>query len=1226
MKQLLLLLLLICSTQLHAQHCGFDIKHQQRMNTNPEYKAKVAEMNAYAAAKAKERKAKANMQGLVTTTAAKGTVYEIPIVVHVIHTGGSVGSTYNPSDSTIESMIDYVNETYEATYSSYPDTNSGGVYFPVKFVLAQRDDNCNSTTGINRVDFSSSTAYVNNGINVFNSNGEDETVVKALSRYNNKAYLNIWIVNEIDNGSGGILGYAYLGGATGDIDGVVMLASQVGAGKATLPHEIGHVFGLYHTFEGDGTGSTCPTNNDCTTDGDLVCDTEPHKRTTGSCGSGSTNTCVSATYDDAVAKNIMNYATCRDRFTEGQKERFMDLFLYYRTGLASSMGGMDSTQNVVAASCVTTTTNSLSAADMGPIHIKLNDLENSTGGQLYDNFDYHDYTCQMRANVIQGETYTLEVATYNNAQKKRVYIDYNNDGAFDGTERIANLGFVTYGSVTDTDRHTVSYTVPTSGVTTCTPLRMRVLSIWGNSSWPNNTGCGTLLYGQSEDYTVVIKPSSTATEAVVSSHPICTGGGKTIFEAETSGTFTSPSYQWYKNGSAVGSDSVLYPASGLVTGDVIQLKVNYTDACYDDSVFSDAYTVTTQTDTNTWVGYDNTTYGDKDNWSCGSKPVVSETVIVDGSRLVNAPVLNNVARSSKNLWLINGASVAYDESLELTGDITIDDSSTLDLSSGTLILKGSSAQTLTFGETADKTVTIKALELNNSAGASFGTYGIAQVDSVYIPTSGTLTTNGKLLLHSDASQTAYIAAGSSSGGYISGSVTAEKYVPGKRTFRFVAHPFTGSIALSELTDDIDITGSGGSSNGFTTTASNNPSAFWFNVNNADTTTAGNNPGWIAFTSTGGFSTNSWDQYELMRILIRGDKGEGLTGGSYTPSDITWDYSALVNQGTQTITLTKGTNSEFVGCGNPFPSGIQMSNVSKGSNVGANYYAWDATSGAAGAYVTNPWTMSYVLPAYSAFFTTVSANSNNTLTIEEADKSDGGTGLFKGTANDYWVELSIDDTNIHWDRLLIGLDNNSMSVEDDMDGKKLYNPGLDFYTLSKDNIRLAVDVRPYSINETIPLGLTAYNRYNRYVIKTGMYNVPAGTKLYLHDTYLNNIEELKPGTEYWFDVTSDTASQGQSRFYINLQGNTNSIETVADNRARMQLIPNPATEEVKVSFDRLAGEAQLKVVNVTGKVVFAKNLATSTGSVVIPVAQLANGIYMVELRGANAQLTQKLLKQ
>src|SRR5690606_5965103 len=129
-------------------------------------------------------------------------------------------------------------------------------------------------------------------------------------------------------------------------------------------------------------------------------------------------------------------------------------------------------------------------------------------------------------------------------------------------------------------------------------------------------------------------------------------------------------------------------------------------------------------------------------------------------------------------------------------------------------------------------------------------------------------------------------------------------------------------------------------------------------------TGGNNPGWVAFTSTNGAGANSWDRYELLRVLVRGTLGQGLSGGSYTPSAATVDMTGTINQGTQVVTLTKGTGSTFVSCGNPFPCGVQMNTVAKGSNIGANYYVWDATSGAAGAYVTNAFTLSYVLPPFA----------------------------------------------------------------------------------------------------------------------------------------------------------------------------------------------------------------------------------------------------------------------
>lgn len=523
------------------------------------------------------------------------------------------------------------------------------------------------------------------------------------------------------------------------------------------------------------------------------------------------------------------------------------------------------------------------------------------------------------------------------------------------------------------------------------------------------------------------------------------------------------------------------------------------------------------------------------------------------------------------------------------------------------------------GVTGTGTLTFAKTGTTTLAGNAFSFGGTVTVSS-----GCTLATADKLTLSSTAANTGRIG---NSAGSISGNITIQRYIPGKRAFRFLSHPFTTSQALSIITDDIDITGTGGTSNGFTATASNNPSAYWFDVSTADGSTTGNNPGWTAFTHTNGASTNSWDKGEFIRVLVRGSKGQGLTGGSYTPSAATLDMTGAVNTGTQVMTLTKGSGSAFVSCGNPLPSPVQMNTVAKGSNIDANYYVWDATSGAAGAYVTNAFTTSYILPMGAALFTTASANSNNTLTFEEADKS-GSTpaGVFKTTAADDWVELLISDSKLKWDRLLIHFDDNSMDVEDKLDAVKLYNPGLDFFTLSKDGERLAIDVRPYSDKSSIPLGLTAYNRYNKYVIRTGDYSVPAGTKLILHDKYLNKQEELKAGFEYWFDVTSDIASQGNNRFEINMVGKPTSIISAEATTAMMHLIPNPARSEVKVSFDKLEGNAQLQLMNVTGQVVYAQEVNAGTGSVTIPLMNMPAGVYIVELQSANARFTEKLIKE
>jgi len=532
------------------------------------------------------------------------------------------------------------------------------------------------------------------------------------------------------------------------------------------------------------------------------------------------------------------------------------------------------------------------------------------------------------------------------------------------------------------------------------------------------------------------------------------------------------------------------------------------------------------------------------------------------------------------------------------------------------------------------TTTVKGDIVNNGNGVSgtgtlqFGKTGTAGISGstlkfggkIQVSSGCTLATNNLLVLTSDASNTGSIG---QSAGTISGNVGVQRYMPGKRCFRFYGHPFSDSIALSQLTDSIDITGSGGSTNGFTTTTTNNPSAFWFNETLADTSTTGTNPGWVAFTSA---TTTSWKQYQLLRLLIRGAKGEGLTGGSYTPSAATFQASGPVNQGTQIVTLTKGANTNFAGCGNPYPSGVDMSLLVLGSNVGANYYAWDATAGTAGAYVTNAFSLSYVLPSFSAFFTTVSASTNNTIEFDESAKADGGASIYKTTAPTNWIELQLADSNTHWDRLLVKLDNKAADTIDRQDAIKLYNPSLDFYTLSKEGKRLAIDARPYTDSASIPLGLTAYKMYRHYEIKTGMFNTPAGAKLYLHDKYLNKIEELTPGYAYWFEVTSDSNSQGVNRFEINMVGKPTGIATTPQQNNKLQVIPNPAHNSIELNYGKQSGTVQVQVMSMTGQVVYSKQTDGSTGKTIIAIQNLPVGTYIAELKGANIHLTEKFIKE
>ncbi|MBP7239803.1 MAG: hypothetical protein KBA14_06225, partial [Saprospiraceae bacterium] len=195
----------------------------------------------------------------------------IPVVVHVIHTGTSIGSPDNPPDSLINALLMQMNAAFQLNGPLY-----GGADIGYAFQLANRSPDCTIAGGINRIDGSVIPLYATGGITGdtnFYPNSAYEIPVKGLSRWPNTDYLNIWIVNTIDGNPFFPGGYAYFPEYNGAlIDGIVLRASVVNGTNKTIIHELGHYFYLYHTF--GNAWSECITEADCMFDGDLICDTE----------------------------------------------------------------------------------------------------------------------------------------------------------------------------------------------------------------------------------------------------------------------------------------------------------------------------------------------------------------------------------------------------------------------------------------------------------------------------------------------------------------------------------------------------------------------------------------------------------------------------------------------------------------------------------------------------------------------------------------------------------------------------------------------------------------------------------------------------------------------------------------------------------------------------------------------------------------------------------------
>ena len=311
------------------ESCGFDYLHNERMQNDTAYARLTQEFNQIT-----------SQSGGINLSKASNTSYIIPLVVHVMETGGILT---NITDQQIKNAVKGINDRFRKILGGLG--NGNGVDIEVEFALAVQDPNGNCTNGIVRADMSTYSGYMSDGVIGSSSTGISDAALKAVSYWNSNDYYNVWLVSEIDNNNGGfgIQGYAYFASAHGlTFDGMVVLANNFkNPNSTTGTHELGHAFNLYHTFQGDNNGTSCPVNTNCSNDGDLCCDTPPHVRSSSNCLTNQTNTCTGGSNDDFV-HNYMDYSSdaCQDEFTGDQKTRVQSALTNQRSSYLESNGNL----------------------------------------------------------------------------------------------------------------------------------------------------------------------------------------------------------------------------------------------------------------------------------------------------------------------------------------------------------------------------------------------------------------------------------------------------------------------------------------------------------------------------------------------------------------------------------------------------------------------------------------------------------------------------------------------------------------------------------------------------------------------------------------------------------------------------------------------------------------------------------------------------------------------
>ncbi len=583
----------------------------------------------------------------------------------------------------------------------------------------------------------------------------------------------------------------------------------------------------------------------------------------------------------------------------------------------------------------------------------------------------------------------------------------------------------------------------------------------------------------------------------------------------------------------------------------------------------------------------------------------AQLVLANGVHLTTSSGIQIVADS--------GIKVGTGSTLNLQGatlklGVNMVNDGTLSSSSSNLLLNGSLAQLVSGSWTFNN------ITLNNAAGATItsGAGHALNVTGTYLASAGTLTANGNLVLKSTASGTGRIAPIST--GNISGNVTMETYIPGgTRSFRFLGHPFTSVQNMGSLIDNIYITGAGA---GFDATATNNPSAFWY-----DNTAA--TPGiWTAFTST---SDNSWAQYRGARLLVRGDRTQTstLTGANPTPLPVTLNMTGPLNIGNANIALPNATAYHFIG--NPYPSPTDIGTVVDATaNIGTLYWVWKATTAPRGAYI--PVTVgsgAYSLAMGAAFF--VKPTVATALAFTEANKqATASDNLFRTVNAKNQLELELQYNNGYADKLFVRLDKDAKAVKENRDGDKLMNQDINLYALSTDNEKLTLDARPFDTTGTIPLGFasTIDSMFKLKVLDNGL---DAGMDVYLKDKLLNTLTKLETGSEHAFEVIAgNAATQGESRFELVMK-QAPVLQPLATIFS-VKLSPNPTKDMVKVSFSNPEKAHTIIVfTDAAGRTVKTVDAGSQLyGELLINVKALAQGSYMVTLENGKDRKTTKLV--
>lgn len=478
-------------------------------------------------------------------------------------------------------------------------------------------------------------------------------------------------------------------------------------------------------------------------------------------------------------------------------------------------------------------------------------------------------------------------------------------------------------------------------------------------------------------------------------------------------------------------------------------------------------------------------------------------------------------------------------------------------------------------------------------------------------TSGTLSSNGAIVLKSNGSSTARIA---NSTGSISGLITSERNVSNSG-WHFTGTVFSGQT-ISDWRDDLPGSETQGPMPGVHTPNTGYYTSMIFGYdqdNNAVIPYVGSTTnGWIVP------QTSSIDQYKGYRVFIK--SGRVL------------DNAGIYNMNPDPINLNYNPSSNFAGWNlvmNPHLSAINTSGFIWGSSVQqvvviwnplTNQYQYQGTLGGLTGVTFNN-SISPIASGQSFF---VKCTSPSTLGIPQSAKSTNSGTFFRTSTYPNVpnaLEIRIKNKLDKYDATLFQfIEGSKVGYEVEMDASKIMNPDLNIYTITTDDI-LAINAMPFENEQVVvKLGFTTENSGLHGIQFDGLNILNVTTDLYLKDNLNNTIQLINSLDTYNF--FSETG-KFDDRFELIFSNSITSIDKFM-NKGGLSIYPNPVEgKDFTLSIGDYKENITIEIIDLMGKTIFNKKLDSYTNLINIPKPN-TSGKYIVKVRTSDSVFLKSIL--